>query len=132
MASRLSELSIKQSYDGGARGLPWQLPTQTELLAPVDFDKILESSDPRDAIQALAPQQLYFALKQRGREDCVDIMPLLSVDQWQRLVDYDAWRDDRLMPKTAFEWLNLYKASGERAMFSRYRSLDEEVQISLL
>jgi len=134
MASRLSEESLKAMLDAGQQGLAIKPTLGLELLSPplIDFDQLLLSDDPEVAVQALPPQLLFQSLLQRGVEDCLEVLPLLSTEQVVRILDYDAWREDRLEPLKMIRWLNLFKEVGDEELYRRFRSLDEEYQIGLL
>ena len=134
MASRLSEESLKAMLDAGQQGLAITPSIGLELLRQplIDFDQLLLSEDPEAAVQALPPQQLFNSLVQRGVEDCLEVLPLLSTEQVVRIMDYDAWRGDRLEPLRMIRWLNLFKEVSDEQLYQRFRSLDEEYQIGLL
>lgn len=134
MASRLSEESLKAVYDAGHSALAIQSDQSLDILAPelVDLDLLLTAEDPKAAIEAVPPQSLYRALKQRGLEDAIDVLQHVSREQFVRFVDYDAWVEDRLAPLQAFKWLSLFKELGPEDLYSRFRELDEEYQLALL
>ena len=127
MASRLSEESLKAMLDAGQQGLAITPSIGLELLRQplIDFDQLLLSEDPEAAVQALPPQQLFNSLVQRGVEDCLEVLPLLSTEQVVRILDYDAWRGDRLEPLRMIRWLNLFKEVSDEQLYQRFRSLDE-------
>jgi hypothetical protein len=101
-------------------------------LTGIDLDGILRSENALELIQALSPQSLYFALKEKGPEDCLEVLECMSSEQVRAVVDYEAWQKDRLVPKQAFKWLNLFKEISREQFFQRYTELDEEYQTSLL
>lgn len=132
MASRLSDISAKESYESGIRGLPLSPVTVSALLKPIDLEKIISGPKPASTLQALPAQSVYQAIKLRGIQESMDILPLLSKDQFIHILDYDAWDKDGLVPAKAFVWLRAYGNISRQALYARYASLDEELQISLL
>lgn len=135
MASRLSEYALKEVYDSGLRGLPWKTAGHTASLrkggAP-DLRQILASPDAEAVVQALEPLDLYRAIKTQGIEDLLDVLPLISVEQNVRLMDYEAWNGQDLVPEKAFGWLKLFREVSHEEFFGRFKTLDEEYQLALL
>ena len=140
MASRLSEDSLREAFDSGLNALPWQVgvgsdsnqPTQLPIFRSVDLSAMLESPQARDEIQALPPQLLYQAMAERGLDDCLDVLPLVSRDQMERIFDFSSWRDQRLVRSDVFRWLTLFRQVSREEMYRRFRDLEEEIQIALL
>jgi hypothetical protein len=134
MASRLSEDSVKAVYDAGHQALLVQNDANLSLIAdsPVDLDELLLQEDPEAAVQAVAPLELYKALKHYGVEDHLDVLPLMSDEQVQRSFDYEAWEGDRLEPLKTCRWLQLFKEVSEEQMALRFKGLEEELQLALL
>jgi len=98
----------------------------------IDMPSLLGRDDAPAIVPQLAPQQLFLAMQRTGREECVDLMPMLSDEQWIKVVDYDGWRGEALVPSEVFAWLNLYQSQSPESMSVRYRQLDECYQIALL
>ncbi len=98
----------------------------------IDLDSLLLLEKPGKAVRALSPQQLYCALKEKGPENCLAILPHLSPEQFVRLIDYDAWQQGDLSAKKVFSWLELYQEIDPKMMLGRFASLDEEYQIAIL
>ncbi len=132
MASRLSDISAKESYESGIRGLPLSPASIAALLKPLDLDSVVNGPMPAATLQALPSQLVYQALKLRGLNDSLDALALLSREQFIRMIDYDAWDKDGLVPRKVFEWLRAYANISRKALYARYISLDEELQVALL
>jgi hypothetical protein len=130
----LSEDTITAAYETGQQGMAIRNHDTLDLLAPapVDLDRLMTATDPETAVQAIAPQPLYQALMTRGPEDCLELLPYLSREQFVRIFDYDVWTDDKLAPAKALRWLNLYRNLGPEQLYRRFRELDEEYQLALL
>lgn len=131
MANRLSQLSTSMIYNQGYQAFKGVADDMTAQLPAVDLNQILTQSNARDVIQSLAPQVLYFSLKQKGVGDCLEVLPYLSSEQCIKIFDYDVWQQDRLCPKQAFYWLSLYNKVGGEQLVKRLSQLDEEYQLAI-
>ncbi len=102
------------------------------LLPAVNFKAILDAKDPVAAAQAVPRQDMYLALVSEGPEDALEVLPLLSSEQFVAIIDHEAWQDGRLSVYQAIRWLDLYKNLGPEQLYRRFRELDEEYQVALL
>jgi len=135
VSDRLSEEALIQSLDSGWRSLVWRdsLSGKNSVLSPaVDFKAILDCQDPEAAAQAIARRDMYLALVSQGPEDALEVLPLLSQEQFVSILDNEAWHDGHLMVHQAIRWLDLYKHLGTDQLYKRFRQLDEEYQVALL
>lgn len=83
-------------------------------------------------LAAVHPCVVYRFLQEKSPETCLQLLPLLSHEQFVRLFDYDVWQQDRLSPTAAFRWLDLYRRIDHRELLHRFRSLDEEYQLAIM
>ena len=83
-------------------------------------------------LAAVHPCVVYRFLQEKSPETCLQLLPLLSHEQFVRLFDYDVWQQDRLSPAAAFRWLDLYRRIDNRELLYRFRSLDEEYQLAIM
>lgn len=133
MASRLSEDHLRGVYGTGHQALPIKPLVAPELApAKVDLDALLNQEDPIAAVQAVPSQALYHALVERGPEDALEVLELVSDEQLTRILDYDAWSEDQLAPLKLIRWLDLFKEMGPEQLYRRFHDLEEEYQIALL
>ncbi len=132
MASRLSEEQLTETLDGGWRSLALATSPGRVGLEPLDLDKILESADARKIVQRIPARKLWSALTDRGLEDSLELLPMLSRRQFQKMIDYEAWEDDRLSIARVSRWLQLYRAISPQQLHERFRQMDEECQLALL
>ena len=133
MTTRLSQEDVHRSLESGYQG--FLRSSNAKALFPqttLDLQGIISHPNSEAIIQSLPPHVLYTAMVQRGLGDCLEILPLLSQDQFQRFCDYDAWHAERLAPKRLFDWLNLYKEIAPKQMAERFRQLEEEYQLAVL
>lgn len=89
----------------------------------------------RVRVQQQDPSALYyFMVINPGHPLSLNILRNLSSDQFVRILDMDAWVDDRLDIAQVLHWLKLHHKleGGELQAYERFRQLEEEVQIGLL
>lgn len=136
MVTPSSADSAKKIYESGLQGFLIAPPEGKDGeplgLVALDFDQILAQKHPRKLIQALPPQLIYHSLLARGVEDCLEVLPHLSPEQFIRICDYDVWHEDRLVPRRLFTWLGYYRELSHKQLYERFRSLDEEYQLAAL
>ena len=133
LAPSQDDMALIRALDGGWHGVAHAPGAPFGTLAPVpDLLALAARTDGRDFIAALPPQQVYFALKQLDAAEAQEVLPLISQEQFTRILDYDTWREDRLQPGKVFEWLKAYAAIGPMQMGLRFRNLEEEYQLATL
>ncbi len=135
MADRLSEDALIRSLDSGWRSLVWTDPFSSKnssLVQPVDLNSILHSEDPEALAQAVPRRDMYLALVAADPEEALEVLPLLSDEQFVSIIDNEAWKDGHLVVHQAIRWLDLYKHLGAEQLYKRFRQLDEEYQVALL
>ena len=50
------------------------------------LDRILELDQPREFIQGLTSEDLYWLIKKVGDDDCLPLLELASIEQWEYLL----------------------------------------------
>ena len=135
MTGRLSEESVIKSLDSGWQSLVWKAPFSNKYmdLGPaVDFRAILAAKDSEAAAQAVPRRDMYLALVTQGPEEALEILPLLSAEQFITIMDNESWHEGQLVIHQAIRWLDLYKNMNQEHLYKRFRQLDEEYQVALL
>ena len=135
MADRLSEDALIRSLDSGWRSLVWRDPFSSKnrpLVQAVDLNAILHAENPEALAQAVPRRDMYLALVTADPEEALEVLPLLSDEQFVSIVDNEAWKDGHLAVHQAIRWLDLYKHLGAEQLYKRFRQLDEEYQVALL
>lgn len=135
MASRLSDEAIKSSYERGLRGLVVRRDRKLPDLigsSAANIDELLSNENVQEAVQSVEPVALYRAILAKGPADCIDLLPYMSAEQVTRILDYEAWRENRLEPLRAIEWLMLFNENSPTDMFNRMKEQEEEFQLALL
>jgi hypothetical protein len=132
MENRLSDSFVAASLDAGHQNLAWEPGPPSGFLAGIDLKAILSDPNAAEIVPELPPQALYYALKQQGVEDALDLLPLLSPEQVERMLDYDAWTQDELVPKRFFSFLKPFGEISREQLYERFADLDEEYQLAAL
>lgn len=133
MEARLSEEAVKAALDTGHQGLNWKPSAPPSgILAGVDIDQLSQHPDIKKIVPLLPTQSLYYAIKQKGYGECLDVLAHLSNDQVTRIVDYEAWQRDTLAPTRAFALLQNFAEISSEQLYSRFSEMDEEYQLALL
>lgn len=103
-----------------------------ENMTDVDTLARVNSDYPSRVTAEIHPCVIYRFLREKSPEACLDLLPLLSTEQFVRLFDYDVWEQDRLAVESAVRWLNLYRCIDDKEVVARFRSLDEEYQLAIM
>src|SRR6478735_4168747 len=132
MENRLSDSFVASSLDAGHQNLAWEPGPPSGFLAGIDLKAILADPQAEEIVPELPAQALYYAMKQAGIEESLDLLPLLTPDQVERMLDYDAWSHDELVPKKFFSFLKAFGEVSREQLYQRFSELDEEYQLAAL
>jgi hypothetical protein len=79
------------------------------------LDLILSAPDPEQLVQALPPQELYFALVDIGPDDAAELVAMSSPEQFRHFVDMAAWHAPEEGPRTpeVIRWLRLAREGSD-------------------
>jgi hypothetical protein len=69
------------------------------------LDRILESENPQEIVQEMPSEDFFWIVKKVGEEDCLPLLELASVDQWQYVLDLEIWSKDRLDLAHTNHWM---------------------------
>lgn len=98
------------------------------------LDLILDAPDPRAFVRRLPAEDLYFAVREIGLSDAVDIIGLAAPSQFRAFVDLDAWDKDQPDIHQVMKWLQLAmegaRHSGE--FRQKRKALDQELVLLIL
>ncbi len=99
----------------------------------VDLQQIMQLDNSKELIQAVEPLELFKALKKRGYEDSLEILPLVSTEQMTTLFDLEAWSEDgELLLESSLSFLSILKSVSNTFLAQTFKNLDEEYQLGLL
>ena len=135
MTMRISKESLIRAHDSGYRSFKWMsrlAKKHLELATDVCLKELTGLKNAKERVQQVEPITVYRALMAEGASDSLEVLELLSSEQVTRILDYDAWSEGRLIPQRAFQWLALYADISKKALYERFKDLEEEYQLSLL
>jgi hypothetical protein len=95
-------------------------------------DKLIESPNLREQVQALEPLEAYFIVKEVGLDSALPILRAATAEQLQAFVDLDCWSGDSPDPVEIDAWLSAFAADGQEALAQAFTSLDSELQVWFL
>lgn len=98
------------------------------------LDVIYGVSDPKAFVRRLPAEDLYFALREVGLADGVDVIGLLSPLQFRTLLDLDVWEKNEPSPARVLYWLKLAREGAESGASLRRQKegLDRELILLVL
>ncbi|MEZ4742250.1 MAG: DUF6178 family protein [Bdellovibrionota bacterium] len=136
MASRLSEEnSLISIYDAGHLAVsltPNSLTSVDKAISPIDLATVMKSPNAVDIIQKKSPIEIYRAIKLCDPELLPEVLEAISEEQFTGILDFDTWKEDRLIAKQVFSWLKLYAEISPKELYKRFSSLEEEYQLATL
>ncbi len=100
-----------KSKEPEQRPLPAIRPEKSAIAAFRDLsgreiiDRILEQPAPRNFVQRISEEDFYWLIKQLGEDDCLPLLELAHVRQWEYVLDLELWPGDRLDAGLALRWL---------------------------
>ena len=56
----------------------------------------------------------------------------LTAEQVTGIFDFDIWKEDRISPNSAFQWLKIFGEIGTEELYNRFKDLDEDYQLAIL
>ena len=96
------------------------------------LDWILSMPQPAEFVTALAPDELYYWLRDIGKEDAYPLLEYASDDQLKSLVDIDAWSRHDLSVARWLDWLDLAVAVDHDTAERFIMSQDDELLMWLV
>ncbi len=109
--------------------LPVELRNATGLQK---LDWILSMPEPATFVTALAADELYYWLRDIGKEDAYPLLEYASDDQLKSLVDIDAWSRHDLSVARWLDWLDLAVAVDHDTAERFIMSQDDELLMWLI
>lgn len=101
------------------------LPVKERLKA------IFEREDAAAVVRAISPQDLFFTVKELGKEDSIPLLALASVEQINHVFGLEWWRKDEVQPAKALEWLDLLAGATSGKVLEWLYQADFELLVSL-
>jgi hypothetical protein len=86
------------------------------------LNQILSMDNPGRFVRSMPSEDFFWLIKKIGEEDCLPLLELASIDQWQYLLDLEVWQRDRLDLTQTSLWLErLEEADCSRLVRWLYR-----------
>ena len=94
------------------------------------LETIAEHPFPVSLVQSMAEEDLYFLVHQIGPDDALPVVALASNEQWEYLLDMEAWEEDHINTHYMTQWLHrLRKADPDR--FTHWIANDKQEEMNL-
>jgi hypothetical protein len=78
------------------------------------LDRILDDPNAMELVHSFPEQDLYFLIHDIGAEDSLPLLSLASNQQWEHIVDLEAWQKDSIDTKSVTRWLNFLLEADPR------------------
>jgi hypothetical protein len=107
------------------RIMPWMEPARR-------LECIIECDDAVELVRSMDVQDLYLTIKECGLHDSIELVRLMSAEQFKGSLDLECWSRDEILADNAWEWLSACGESGSDVLADKFLSLDFEFGVSLL
>ena len=90
------------------------------------------SENPKELVQRLPELEIFLTVKEVGRSDVIDLVYLITPEQFLYLLDLDFWKKDQLDLEKMVHWVEILLESGEERVVEFIRSSDPDFLCLLL
>jgi len=90
------------------------------------LNAILSAPDPQALVQSMPSDDAYFLVHDIGISSALELLPLLSEEQWQGFIDLSGWEKDQIDPKGLQEWLAACTAVSHDTAIKMVQSVEPE------
>ena len=73
------------------------------------LDQILSRENSQQIVQDLPSEDFFWLVKKVGEQDCIPLLELATVEQWQYLLDLEIWEKDRLDLEQTSAWIERFQ-----------------------
>ncbi len=81
------------------------------------LERILSERNPRKVVEEIPAGDFFWVVKKVGSDDCLPLLELASLDQWQYLLDLEIWDRDEVNSGEALSWLKrLFESDSRRTV----------------
>src|SRR5262244_727540 len=91
------------------------------------LDEFLSRPDAAHVVRNASFEEVFFAIKNVGLADSLDLLPLLSGKQVRGFIDLDCWRKDTFVRKPFMEWIAAFIQTGPEETVRALSGVDELV-----
>lgn len=99
--------------------------------SPVSIRSMLAESEGRSRIRKVAVPQLYYGVKQLGPEEIKQLLPHVTEEQWQGIMDLDLWTRDQASERYLLKWHQSLAGTEDAVVRKLFRAVDPELWILL-
>lgn len=93
----------------------------TGLNKPEDlYTAIFASDSPEKLVPELPVQSLYLCIQARGLASSTDLLPLVTQEQYQKLLHFDFWEKDNFSEENFWLWLETIDEQDSRKPLQRF------------
>jgi hypothetical protein len=105
----------------------WRTSLQKARSSSELIDLLLTPVDAEKRVQSLPAADLYGIIRRIGLEDCTELLPLASPQQFRALLDFDVWQGDEPSLERLQPWLRALMQAGPEVVSSRMLAMDDEL-----
>src|SRR5215468_1229465 len=91
------------------------------------LDEFLARPDAAHVVRNASFEEVFFAIKNVGLADSLDLLPLVSGKQIRGFIDLDCWRKDTFVPKPFMEWVAAFIQAGAEETMKAISGIDDTV-----
>jgi hypothetical protein len=99
--------------------------------SPVSIRTMLADSEGRSRIRKVAVPQLYYGAKQLGPQEIRQLLPHVTEEQWQGIMDLDLWTRDQASEQYLLKWHQSLEDVEDPVVRKLFRAVDAELWILL-
>jgi hypothetical protein len=104
----------------------------SQLPGKIKLDFLNLSSKSKQVVQALAPEEVYYMVKEIGVSDCLPVLSALTGEQMQYFFDLELWTKDRFVPQRAVEWIVIMGQCNAKKLLDWFLQEDIDQVVTLL
>jgi hypothetical protein len=91
------------------------------------LDEFLTRPDAADVVKSASFEEVFFAIRQIGLADSMELLPLITSKQVRGFIDLDCWRKDTFVAKPFMEWVAAFIQAGPEETVRALSGADELV-----
>lgn len=101
----------------------------TGLTKPEDLYTLVFASDfPEQIVPELPVQSLYLCIQARGLASSLDLLPMISKEQYERLLHFDFWHKDNFSEEHFWQWFETIDEKESRKPLQKFlQALDRSL-----
>ena len=105
----------------------WRASLQTARSSSELVNLLISPADAERRVRSLPAPELYGLIRRIGLEDCTELLPMVSAEQFKSFVDLDVWQGDEPSMARMGPWLRALMQAGPEVLSRRLLDLDDEL-----